>query len=91
MQQNGKTSRHPLVLNTISPMGAYDMYLLTCRVRSQVYDAFRFMDTDNSGELSRDEVRDGFYALGVDLSDGVAEQIFQVSKAVDACLTCQWA
>ena len=45
----------------------------------QVYDAFRFIDTDNSGELSKDELRDGFFALGVYLSDEVSEQIMTVS------------
>lgn len=42
-----------------------------------VYDAFRFMDTDGSGELSRDEMRDAFYALGVFVSDDVVDQIMK--------------
>jgi hypothetical protein len=30
-----------------------------------VYDTFRFIDADGSGDLSKDELRDAFYALGV--------------------------
>mmetsp|Transcript_8771 Transcript_8771/g.18714 ORF Transcript_8771/g.18714 Transcript_8771/m.18714 type:complete len:524 (+) Transcript_8771:341-1912(+) len=43
-----------------------------------IFDAFRFIDTDSSGLLSKQELRDGFAALGVSLSDTVAEQIIQV-------------
>lgn len=43
-----------------------------------IYDAFRFIDTDNSGELSKDELKDAFFAMGVYLTDDVAEQIMTV-------------
>jgi len=36
-----------------------------------IYDAFNFIDTDHNGTLSFDELRDGFYALGVYLTDDV--------------------
>ncbi|GAX78134.1 hypothetical protein CEUSTIGMA_g5576.t1 [Chlamydomonas eustigma] len=43
-----------------------------------IYDAFRFIDTDNSGELTKEELKDGFAALGVNLSESVSDQICEV-------------
>jgi Ca2+-binding EF-hand superfamily protein len=45
-----------------------------------IYDAFRFIDTDNSGELTKEELKDGFAALGVNLSESVSDQICEVSE-----------
>lgn len=36
------------------------------------------MDTDGSGDLSKDEIKDAFFALGVFLSEKVSEQIMHV-------------
>lgn len=46
-----------------------------------IYDTFRFIDADGSGDLSKDELRDAFYALGVFLSEPVVEQIMKVFDA----------
>ncbi|KXZ55908.1 hypothetical protein GPECTOR_2g1459 [Gonium pectorale] len=43
-----------------------------------IYDTFRFMDADGSGTLSKDEIRDAFFALGVHLSPEVVEQIMKI-------------
>ncbi|GLC43789.1 hypothetical protein PLESTB_000908200 [Pleodorina starrii] len=43
-----------------------------------IFDTFRFMDVDGSGVLSKEEVRDAFFALGVYLAEPVAEQIMQM-------------
>lgn len=43
-----------------------------------MYDAFRFIDSDGSGNLSKEELRDAFFGLGVYLNDDVAEQIMTV-------------
>ncbi|KAG2500890.1 hypothetical protein HYH03_001649 [Edaphochlamys debaryana] len=43
-----------------------------------VWDTFRYFDVDNSGELNKDEIRDAFFALGVNLADEVVEQIMTV-------------
>ncbi|KAG2451518.1 hypothetical protein HYH02_004116 [Chlamydomonas schloesseri] len=40
-----------------------------------IYDTFQFMDVDNSGALSKEEIRDAFFALGVFLPEKVVEQI----------------
>ncbi|KAJ9506626.1 hypothetical protein QJQ45_018288 [Haematococcus lacustris] len=40
-----------------------------------IFDAFSFIDTDRSGFLSFEELRDGFYALGVDTTDEVIDQL----------------
>ncbi len=47
-----------------------------------IYDAFRFIDSDNSGMLSVKELVDGFAALGVNLSKEVADEVFQVRVVV---------
>ncbi|EFJ50673.1 hypothetical protein VOLCADRAFT_120569 [Volvox carteri f. nagariensis] len=43
-----------------------------------IFDTFRFMDVDGSGVLSKEEIRDAFFALGVFLAEPVAEQIMQL-------------
>lgn len=43
-----------------------------------VFDSFNFIDTDGSGDLSKEELRDAFFVLGVFLSDQVIAQIMTV-------------
>lgn len=38
----------------------------------------RFIDTDGSGDLSKDELRDGFFAMGVYLDEKVVDQIMSI-------------
>lgn len=42
-----------------------------------IYDAFSFIDTDRNGTLSFEELRDGFYALGVYLTDEVLQDMMR--------------
>jgi calmodulin len=44
-------------------------------------DAFSFIDTDGSGVLDKDELRDGFAAMGVNLAENVAEELMQLLDA----------
>ncbi|GIM11064.1 hypothetical protein Vretimale_14415 [Volvox reticuliferus] len=43
-----------------------------------IFETFRFMDLDSSGLLSKEEIRDAFFALGVFLSESVVDQIIQL-------------
>lgn len=43
--------------------------------------ACRFIDTDRSGVLDRDELKDGFVAMGVDIEDNVAEEFMDLLDA----------
>ncbi|GFR46903.1 hypothetical protein Agub_g8550 [Astrephomene gubernaculifera] len=43
-----------------------------------IHDTFLFMDVDRSGVLSKEEIRDAFFAMGVYLSDQVIEQIMEI-------------
>eukprot|EP00798_Chlamydomonas_sp_ICE-L_P019989 gene19989-26704_t len=43
-----------------------------------VMDVFSFIDSSNTGEMSKDEVKQGFFALGVNITDDITDQIFKV-------------
>ncbi|GAX78133.1 hypothetical protein CEUSTIGMA_g5575.t1 [Chlamydomonas eustigma] len=43
-----------------------------------IYDAFKFIDTDNSGKLSKDELSDGFAAFGVLIDDSVTDKVMEL-------------
>jgi hypothetical protein len=56
-----------------------------------VYDTFKLFDSDNSGSLSGEEIRDAFFSLGVFLSDGVVSQIMDVSCGLrQPCTEAVW-
>jgi hypothetical protein len=40
-----------------------------------IWEAFRYMDMDNSGDLHREELKDAFAALGVHITEAVLDQI----------------
>jgi Ca2+-binding EF-hand superfamily protein len=52
--------------------------LLVLTLFPLVFHACRFIDTDGSGFLSYSELRDGFAALGVDITEEVARQLMDL-------------
>ena len=42
-----------------------------------IYQAFNFMDTGGSGQVTKAQLVDAFYALGVGLADDVLGQIME--------------
>lgn len=43
-----------------------------------VFDTFKFIDTDGSGGLSLNELKDAFHAMGVFISQAVMDQIMTI-------------
>jgi Ca2+-binding EF-hand superfamily protein len=58
------------------------VYSLCNRCGDIIFDAFKFIDTDNSGRLSKDEISDGFAAFGVLIDDSVTDKVLEVRHSL---------
>ncbi len=60
------------------PYGMGRHILLMCRCGDVLFDAFKFIDVDGSGSLSKSELADGFAAVGVLVDDSVVDKVMEV-------------